>query len=81
MQNGEVFLKEHCGKRAFAPTCESAEYSHFMANLPLKPTKRGKIWFKIPLDGRFKGAASTCLLVEFPLPKGAVPFLVVDCDR
>jgi hypothetical protein len=80
MQNGEVFLKEHCGKRVFAPTCELSECSHFMAKPPLKPIKHGKIWLEIPLNGIYKGAVSTCLLVEFPLPKGAVPFLVVDYD-
>jgi hypothetical protein len=51
-----------------------------MAKPPLKPIKHGKIWLEIPLNGIYKGAVSTCLLVEFPLPKGAVPFLVVDYD-
>jgi hypothetical protein len=82
MQNGEVFLKEHCGKRVFAPTCEPAEYSHFMANMPLKPTKLGVIFgLKFHLMADFKGLSSTCLLVEFPLPKVAVLFLIVDYDR
>jgi hypothetical protein len=35
MQNGEVFLKEHCGKLLFAPTCEPEQYFHFMARLAI----------------------------------------------
>jgi hypothetical protein len=49
-------------------------------SLHLSQLNMGKIWLEIPLNGIYKGAVSTCLLVEFPLPKGAVPFLVVDYD-
>jgi hypothetical protein len=39
MQNGEVFLKEHCGKLLFAPTCELAQYRHLKAELATESHK------------------------------------------
>jgi hypothetical protein len=39
MQNGEVFLKEHCGKLLFASTCELAQYRHFKAELATESHK------------------------------------------
>jgi hypothetical protein len=60
--------------------CELEQYRHFAAKLPLNLETLGSFRYKVPLYGQLRWTISTCLLVEFPLPRRAVLFLVVDCD-
>jgi hypothetical protein len=81
MQNGEVFLKEHCGKLLFASTCELAQCRHFKAELATESHKSRVVFvikyhFMAYYDGMYPLVYFWCS----PLPRSAVLFLVVDHD-